>query len=552
MAIKNNHYALLMIAAIMILSSCNMKRKADLIIHNGVIYTVNSNFDVEEAMAIREGEVLAVGSSKTILAGFQSATVVDLQGKPVYPGFIDAHCHFFGYGSDLVKCNLYGTKSFEEIIEKLKAYAPTNPFEWILGRGWDQNDWADKEFPDNSMLDSLFPSTPVYLMRIDGHAVLCNSEALKRAGITSQTKVQGGEVVLRENKMTGLLIDNAIDLVKKVIPSFTKEIYEQGLLQAQANCFAVGLTSVSDAGLGKDSIELIDHLQKNHKLKMRVYAMLSTDETTLKEYFSDGTYKTDYLNVRAVKVYIDGALGSRGALLKKPYSDKPSANGFLLQDIKMLEDLAEQCLDNGFQMCCHAIGDSAVSLVLDLYTSQLGFDNTKRWRIEHCQVVDPKDRKYFGSHKIIPSVQPTHATSDMYWAESRLGPERIKNAYAYKDLLQANGEVIALGTDFPVEDINPINTFYAAVFRKDHAGFPEDGFQKDNRIKKKDALRAMTLWAAYANFEEKEKGSLEEGKFADFVILDRDIMKVDEMEILSTAVEATYIDGKPVYLKNTK
>jgi predicted amidohydrolase YtcJ len=544
---SNKSFTVALCLVFLLFSSCHIKQRADSIFYNGIVYTVNNNFDIAAAFAVKKGEIIGVGSTQNVLNEFEAKEMVDLKGKPVYPGFIDAHCHFFGYGSDLVKCDLYGTASFDDVINKVTDYAKTNKFAWILGRGWDQNDWTVKEFPSREKLDSLFPNTPVYLMRVDGHAVLCNGEALRRAKITAATKVSGGEVLLKNGQPSGLLIDNAVDIVKGVIPPFTEKEYTDGLLKAQTNCFAVGLTTVDDAGLGRDSINLIAKLQKEGVLKMRVYAMVSDVQKDLDYFFDHGAVKKDRLTVRAVKMYADGALGSRGACLLKPYSDMPGHYGFLLNDVKHFKYVCEQALENGFQVCTHAIGDSAVRTMLQIYSDILSNENERRWRIEHCQVVDTNDLKKFGSHNIIPSVQPTHATSDMYWAEDRLGHERVKTAYAYKDLMDAADNRIAFGTDFPVENINPLYTFYAAVERKDLKGFPEGGFQKENKIKKKDALRAMTIWAAYSNFEEMEKGSIEERKVADFVILDEDIMEIHKDRIPNVKVLATYINGEKVY-----
>lgn len=531
------------------LFSCHIQRHADKILYNGKIYTVDNGFSVVEAIAIKGGKIVAIGSTDDLLDEFITKEKIDLGGNAVYPGFIDAHCHFYGYATDLLKCDLYGTKSFDEIIEKLKVFSVSNKFSWNLGRGWDQNDWEVKEFPSNEKLDSLFPDKPVFLMRIDGHAALCNSAALRIAGITTATQVTGGEVVQANGKLTGLLLDNAIDIVKNKIPPFSDQLIEESLLEGQKNCFAVGLTTVDDAGLGKDSIITMHKLQKEGKLKMRIYAMVSNDPASLKHFFHHGPYKSDRMNVRAIKVYADGALGSRGACLKKEYSDQKGHFGYMLNSAEYISAIADEALENGFQLCTHAIGDSANKVVLEIYKNHLSPENNKRWRIEHCQVVDPKDRKIMENNNIIPSVQPTHATSDMYWAEERLGKDRIKNAYAYKSLRDDANGMIVFGTDFPVENINPLYTFYAAIYRRDLNSFPEGGFQYEERFKRKDALRAMTINAAYSNFEEEEKGSLEEGKFADFVILDKDIMKIDEKEIPTTKVVATYVDGELVYSK---
>ncbi len=549
---KKITFPALLIAALLSFTSCHIRRQADSIFYNAKIYTVDNGFSVTEAMAIKGGKILALGSSQDILDEFAASTKIDVKGKFIYPGFIDAHCHFYGYSTDLLKCDLYGTTSFDEVLTRLINYSKTNKFTWNLGRGWDQNDWENKEFPTKEKLDSLFPSKPVFLMRIDGHAALCNSKALALANINSSTKVSGGEVILKNGKTTGLLIDNAVDLVKNKIPVFSNELINESLLKGQENCFAVGLTTVDDAGLGKDSIMTLHKLQKDGKLKMRIYAMMSDETSTLKHFFTHGPIISDKLKVRAIKVYADGALGSRGACLKKEYSDMPGYYGNLLHPYDYFVKIADEALEKGFQLCTHAIGDSANKVILDVYSKHLGGENNKRWRIEHCQLVDEIDRAKFGNNNIIPSVQPTHATSDMYWVKDRIGESRMHTAYAYKSLRDDSNGLIAFGTDFPVEDISPIKTFYAAVYRRDLDGLPEDGFQIDERTKRKDALRAMTIWAAYSNFEEEEKGSLEEGKFADFVILDKDLLKMDESKIPSTQVLETYLDGKKVYERSKK
>ena len=384
------------------------------------------------------------------------------------------------------------------------------------------------------------------MSRIDGHAAVVNQRALDEAGIKQASKLIGGDMLTQNGKLTGVLIDNAVDLVAKKIPSPDAKLSEKILLDAQKNCFAVGLTTIDDCGLSYQTVEFIEALQKKKLLKMRLYAMLSDNEKNYEYLFKRGAIKTDRLNVRAFKVFADGALGSRGACLLHPYSDAPKNTGFLLSDTKHFEEVAKKINDHGFQMCTHAIGDSANRVILNIYNKVLNGKNDKRWRIEHAQVINQKDFNLFGKSNIIPSVQPTHATSDMYWAGQRLGAERLKGAYAYKQLLNQNGW-IPLGTDFPVENINPILTFYAATVREDARGFPANGFQKENALTPEEALRGMTIWAAKANFEENEKGSLEKGKFADFVILDTDLLKSSPKNILKTKVLKTYINGEKVY-----
>lgn len=545
---KTKKVAVLLSTLLLILfSSCHKKKNVDKILYNGKIYLVDNNFNMVDAIAIDKGKIKETGLKDDILDDFQAKEVVDLHGATIFPGFIDSHCHFYGYATDLLKCDLYGTTSFEDVISRVQKYSTTNRFDWVLGRGWDQNDWTNKIYPSKEKLDSLFPDTPVFLMRVDGHAALCNTKALTIAGINQGTKVEGGEIIRIDGKLTGLLIDNAVDIVKKNIPEFTSELIEQALMQAQANCFAAGITTVDDAGLGKDSIFILLELQKKGTLKMRVYAMISDAPATLNYFYKNGPFKNERMSVCAIKVYADGSLGSRGACLKKEYSDQKGHYGFMLHPLDYFNRIADDALIHGFQLCIHAIGDSANKEIIKVYSKHLSTENHRRWRIEHCQVMDPKDRKFLGDYSIIPSVQPTHATSDMYWAEERLGADRMRYAYAYKNIREECDGIIVFGTDFPVENINPIYTFYASVVRKDLKGFPKDGFQPENKLKRKDAIKAMTIQAAFANFEENEKGSLEEGKYADFVILDRDLMKIDDKDIPKTKVLATYVNGEKVY-----
>ena len=530
------------------LSACHIKKHADLIVTNAKVYTVDSAFTVAEAFAVSDGKIIAVGNTKDILRDFNANEEIDAQGKAVYPGFIDAHAHFLRYGQGLQNVNLVGTKSWKEILEKVKAFADKNPEGWIIGRGWDQNDWPIKEFPDKALLDSLFKNRPVMLSRVDGHAVIVNQIALDSAGVVAGQKLVGGEIEVRNGKLTGILIDNAVDLVSATIPTFTRSQTEKGLIAAANNCFAVGLTTIDDCGIDFEDAMLIDSLQKTGDLKMRLYVMLSDAEKNYNFLFAKGKIKTDFLNIRAFKVYGDGALGSRGACLLQPYADMPGHTGFLLSDPQHFKDVAQKIHDHGFQMCTHAIGDSANRTILKIYASVLKGKNDERWRIEHAQIINPNDIKLFGENNIVPSVQPTHATSDMYWAGDRLGKERLKSAYAYLELLKQNNW-LPLGTDFPVEDINPMYTFSSAVTRQDLNHFPKNGFQKENALSREQALRGMTIWAAKANFEENEKGSLEIGKFADFVMLEEDLMTAPNESLGKIKVSATYIAGKNVYKK---
>jgi len=531
------------------LFSCKQKTSVDLIIEHGSIYTVDSAFSMTEAMAVKEGKIVAVGNNKDILKTYEAKKNIDAAGKFIYPGFIDAHAHFTGYGLGLQTINLVGTESWEDILHRLSSAGKTiDTGSWLIGRGWDQNDWAVKEFPGKEQLDSMFPQRPVFLTRVDGHAAIANQAALDRSGVKAGYTLNGGQVETKNGQLTGILIDNAVALVRKNIPQVSITQFKQALLQAQENCFAAGLTTVDDCGLDYEAILLIDSLQKTGELKMRIYAMLSDNKKNFDFILSKGKIKTGLLNVRSFKVYADGALGSRGACLLQPYTDKPGWTGFLLSSASHFDSVAAILQQLGLQMCTHAIGDSGNRVILQIYARHLKGKNDLRWRIEHAQVINQNDFNLFGENNIVPSVQPTHATSDIYWATDRLGEERVKAAYAYHDLLKQNGW-LPLGTDFPVEDISPFKTFYAAVVRKDAKGFPKGGFQMENALSREDALRGMTVWAAKANFEETEKGSLEKGKLADFIILDRDIMKTDPGKILQTQVIATFVNGYEVYKK---
>ena len=529
-------------------ASCKFRQKVPLVVHHAKIYTVDDKFNVAEAMAISDGKIVAIGTNDDILKEYEGEEELNAAGKTIFPGFIDAHCHFTGYATDMWKCNLVGTTSFNDVITAITTYSKSAPMEWLYGRGWDQNDWDVKEFPSKEKLDSLFPTRPVFLKRVDGHAALANQKALDMAKITAATTIAGGSIELKNGKPTGILIDNAMGLVEKIIPQISDDLAKKYFNDAQNICFALGLTGVHDCGISEHTVDLIDAEQKAGNLKMKIYAMLSDNADYYDKWIAKGIYKTGLLTVGGFKLYGDGALGSRGACLLQDYTDKPGWKGFLLSDPAHFKAVAAKLANTQFQMCTHAIGDSGNREILRIYAEALKGKNDKRWRIEHAQVVDANDFDLFGRNNIIPSVQPTHATSDMYWADKRLGTERIKTAYAYKRLLLQNGWM-PLGTDFPVEDISPFKTFFAAVARQDSKGFPAGGFQMENALSREETLKGMTIWAAKAAFEEKEKGSLEKGKAADFILLDTDLMTCEANEILKATVNQTYINGKAVYKK---
>ena len=532
--------------ALIFLISCDQKNKiaVDTIITDATIYSVNNSFEEFSAMAIDKGKIVAIGTNGEISKQYESKNTVDAKGKFIYPGLIDAHCHFYSYGLSLQEADLRGTKSMAEIVSRLQAFQKDKSPTFIVGNGWDQNDWKVKKYPTKADLDAAFPNIPVVLNRVDGHAIIVNSKALQMAGITKNTNADGGQIEIANGEPTGILVDNPMELVFKIIPKPTRKIQIAALLDAEKVMFDYGLTTVNDAGLDPDIINLMDSLQKAKLMKLNVYAMITANQKNIDLYLKKGIYKTDNLNVRSFKMYGDGALGSRGACMHKPYSDKPDQYGALLAPISGLKDVAMQIAASKFQLNTHAIGDSANTVILKIYSKALAGTKDRRWKIEHAQVLREVDFEYF-KFGIIPSVQPTHATSDMYWAGDRLGKERLKNAYAYKKLLQKAG-TIALGTDFPVEEVNPMLTFHAAVARKDTKEYPKGGFQMENALSRAETLRGMTLWAAYSNFEEKEKGSLEVGKWADFVMYEQDLMKVDENKIVKMKPINTYLKGQKV------
>ena len=518
--------------------SCS-KTKVDLIVHNANVYTVDNQFNKAAAFAVKDGKFVAIGSEKDIMKHYDATYTLDAQEHPVYPGFIDGHCHFVGYGETKMRfADLNGCKSFDEVLERLDKHNDNNDSEWLLGRGWDQNLWEVKEFPENTKLHKHFPNKKVLLTRVDGHAVLVTDNILKTLGLNEKSKVDGGEILLnKKGKPTGILLDNAADMAKAIILPLNKAQKINALKISQRDCFTHGLTGVTDAGLDITSIALIDSLQQEGVLKMKINAMVNPDDETMDYFMKFGVIEKERLTIRSVKIYADGALGSRGAKLLEPYTDAPETSGLIVESSEFYNHVCEKAYNAGYQVCCHAIGDGGVHMILNEYAKYLKGENDLRWRIEHSQVVDPQDFALYKEYSIIPSIQATHCTSDMPWAEERLGSERIQNAYAYKTLLEQNGWLIN-GTDFPIEHISPIKTFYSSVARKDLI---------ENRLTREDALKSMTIWAAKGYFAEGRKGSIEIGKEADFVILFDDIMTIEDEKIPEVKVVNTFINGEMVY-----
>lgn len=528
------------------LLGCYQGDTADLIIYNATIYSCDEGFNTYEAMAIRDGKILQLGPDREILNGYDCDNIIDAELKPVYPGFYDGHCHFQSYANQLVQVDMFGCQSFDEVVDRVVAYEESNDLPFINGRGWDQTLWENDAFPSNDTFNVLFPNKPLLLSRVDGHAALANQKALDNAGIGAESHIEGGEILMRDGQPTGLILDNALDSVYSHLPKIPKDQQLVNLQNAEYNLFQAGLTSINDAGIESVDRDNMIEWYKNGQLSIQSYAMLYPDDDNLAFAMDKGIVYAGNMTIRSFKLIADGAMGSWGACVIDPYSDSTHLHGFMVRDTASMREIAALAAELDYQVNTHCIGDSANRTLLNIYADIISDKFDHRWKIEHAQHLHPDDFSFFQDHRIVPSVQPTHATSDMRWAEQRLGSERIKYAYAYNTLLKYAGKLV-LGTDFPIEGINPLETFYAAISRKDKEGNPKGGFYPDEALSREDALRGMTIWAAWSNFEENSRGSLEEGKDADFVMLTKDIMKIPESEILKTFVVRTYINGQEVF-----
>ncbi len=529
----------------MSLDACHdLKEKADLIIYNAKIFTPDSVAGGISCIAIQKGKIIAIGSDAQIRSRYWAPDNINATGAFVYPGFTDAHSHFIGFALGLRYADLSQAQSFAEVVEILQGYRKLHPSGWIVGKGWDQNKWAKKVFPDNKLINKLFPGVPVVLTRIDGHALLASDAAIKASGISLPGKKE--EAVIRDGVFSGIFLEEMADQIRGSIPLPSVSEITDLMVIATRLCHEAGLTAVTDAGLAKKEILLLDSLQKAGKITLRIDAWLSPNEENYTYFMKDTLFRTPFLRVGAVKMYADGALGSRGACLLSPYLDDSPNRGILVTTPEQLAAVCKRAYEHGFQMNTHAIGDSAVRMVLRTYSKFLKPGNNRRWRIEHAQVVNENDFSLFARYQIIPSVQATHATSDMKWARQRLGYARLQNAYAYKRLLQQNGWM-PNGTDFPIEGIQPLYTFYAAVARKSPQGDPDEGYMMENALSRMDALKSITCWAAKASFTEKERGSLEVGKDADITILNTNILNAPEQKLLMSKVLYTIVNGQIVY-----
>jgi predicted amidohydrolase YtcJ len=530
-----------------------------MLIHNARIYTGDAGFTLIEngAMAIsEEGEIVALGDSEPMLRTFPEARQVDLGGKPVLPGLIDSHGHLAGLALSYTRANLTGTKSKAEVISRLYEFEATLAEDaWLLGRGWDQNDWPEQDFPSRQDLDVEFPNRPVWLRRIDGHAAWGNSVALAQADrdLSGDWQPEGGAIHRDEKgQPTGVFIDHAMSLVDSAVPAISREVLSAALDRASQTLNALGLTGVHDPGIDRATVELYLEKIRAGKFPLRVYAMADGMNETTSWLCENGPIDdpSGRLVMRSVKLYGDGALGSRGAALLEDYSDDPGNRGLLFVSQQQMEANMRRIMACGLQIGVHAIGDAGNRQVLDAYEKLIAElpDNPGRHRIEHAQVLDPADIQRFARMGVIAAMQPTHATSDMYWAVDRLGGERSRGAYAWRSLLDS-GATLAFGSDFPVEEVNPMLGIYAAVTRQDMQGWPEGGWYPEQGVSREEAIRAFTLDAAFAAFMEDETGSLEVGKRADFIVLDRDILEVPAGEIFQILVEQTWLDGKPVFVR---
>jgi predicted amidohydrolase YtcJ len=528
---------------------------ADLIAINGRIYTADAARPVVEAFAVRGGRVVFVGDVRGARALANARTqVVDLGGRTVIPGMTDAHAHVAGLGATLRNVDLTGTASYAEVIARVVERARTTPRgEWILGRGWDQNDWGSTAFPTHEALSRAVPDHPVFLTRVDGHAILANARAMAAANVTRATQAPAGGAIARaaEGNPSGVYVDNAEDLAGREIPPTTRAQQKENIKNAITEMHRWGLTGVHDAGAGPQSLEIYEELGRENALKIRLYAMISDNATAIDSWFRRGPLVGGHngmLWVRSIKLYQDGALGSRGAALLEPYSDAAGNTGLLVSPAEHIQDVATRALAAGFQVNTHAIGDRGNRLVLDSYEAALAARPTAdhRFRVEHAQILHSDDIPRFAALGVIPSMQASHQTSDMYWAGTRLGETRLRGAYAWRSLI-ASGVVIPNGSDFPVEYVNPLISFMASVARQDARGWPAGGWYPEQRMTRDEALLSMSLWPAYAAFQEAELGSLTIGKRADFVVLDQDIMRVPTEMILRTQVLSTWVGGERVY-----
>ena len=529
-----------------LLSSCMKGQKVDLIIHNAKIHVMNDAGSVCDAMAIRDGKIIEVGPERQILNKYRCDEEIDALGKDVYPGLTDAHGHLLMYANQKLGVDLTGAKSMDEVLYRCEKYYAKSKNKFIIGGGWDESLWNNDSVPNNKKLSEVFKNIPVCLYRVDGHAALVNQYLVKKAKITDNF-IEGGEVKIAQGLPTGLLIDNAINLVSQHLPTYPMSQVRDAILEIQEELLQYGITGTHETGIDFKHIKLFKSMVSSGKLKIELYAMLMNSPENRAFAAKNGPYRFRNLSIRSFKVFADGSLGSRSALMKKPYSDDHDNHGLLLTSAVDMRNIAQFCLKYGFQMNTHGIGDSANALILDIYKNAYERKPDHRFRLEHSQIIDPIDFAKFSQYAVFPSVQPTHATSDQRWAEKRIGKARLKGAYAYKSLLSQYG-MLAVGTDFPVESTNPFFTIHAAVQRKNAQNEPLNGFLVHESLSLDEVLRGMTIWAAFSSFQENELGSLEKGKYANFVVFDKPLESNPTFE--QNYAWMTFIRGKKVFSLN--
>lgn len=562
-----------LLLALLSLSSCMKGKEVDLIIHNARIHTMVEGDDkIYDAIAIKNGKIVEIGPERQILNKYSAKEYIDAGKKDVYPGWTDAHGHMMNYARSRISVDLIGCKSFDEMIVRIEKYQSRYKRPFIIGRGWDQSLWGD-EMPTNEKLNVLFPDIPVCLFRIDGHALLANNYLIEKANIFQEyhddyelhngghyeSALGAVELADLETKYkykpqpstgpqppnpTGVFVDNAMNPILTVLPDFPQKELAESLVEVQNELLMYGITGVHEAGLNDKDFKLFRRMVEKRKLKLNIYAMLLTTPENVKFSKDKGFWRNKNLYVRSFKVYGDGALGSRGAFLKHPYSDRHDHSGYMTTSPERMKEIYDLCMLTGYQMNTHAIGDSANRFMLDMYQDMFEFNPDHRWRIEHAQIVDPADFNLFAETGAIPSVQPTHATSDQRWAESRLGEHRMEGAYAFKSLMNQSG-LLAIGTDFPVEHTDPFKTIHSAVERKNGENFPSEGFRAEEAITLEECILGMTRWAAFASFQEKKIGTLEKGKDATISMFQKPVVSKSSFD--SNFAELVLIKGKKVY-----
>ncbi|MFC1527285.1 amidohydrolase [Candidatus Neomarinimicrobiota bacterium] len=548
-------YGILALAG-MINMSCSDQKQSDLVIIGGKVATVDDDFSITEAVAVKSDKIIFVGANEDVKKYIGSKTkLIELNGELVLPGLIDSHGHLTGYGKALEDIDLVGTKSYQEVLDLVKEKVKSvESGEWIRGRGWDQNDWEIKEFPQHQALSNITPNNPVILSRIDGHALLVNQKAMKIADIDKNTpNPAGGKIQINSVGLpTGIFIDNAEKLITDYVPKYSAEKIRSIITNAASRCTELGLTGVGDAGIPISRIDDYIYLIDNNKMPIRINAMLAdtvvNDMNLFLQKYKIDSYGNDFLRVKSVKLYVDGALGSRGASLLEEYSDDPENSGLIVTDNYHMLEVCKAALESDFQVCTHAIGDKGIRTMLDVYEEALQENPNAdhRFRIEHSQIVNLNDIQRYSDLGVIPAMQPTHAVSDMLWTEDRIGAKRVRGAYAFRNFLD-EGIIIPCGSDFPVETNNPLIGIYHAVTRQDENGYPKGGWLPKQKMTIEEVIKGYTIWAAYAAFQEDILGSIEVGKYADFTILDKDILTIKPAEILSTRPIYTIVGGQIQY-----